>query len=212
MKIFKCIDIGRYRENQEDALHIGKDLYVISDGMGGHASGELASAAVISELVKLDEKLLNPEKLKAAVVSADKLNSKAGDGRGATCVLAHIAGNKAYCLNVGDSRLYHVQDGKLNQVTQDQGVGHILRSFVGGSPFFNDDGKVAFNIDQYQFTFNSGDSIMLCSDGISDYLPAHRILKILQNTNQGVDPAEELVSAALDQGSRDNCTAIVIRS
>jgi protein phosphatase len=205
MNAWSKIDIGPVRDNQEDALYNGDRLFVISDGMGGHAAGELASQAVIDAFAALDEDTVDLDVMIQAVRDANQANIDGagsdpyGKGRGSTCVAVYIEDDVCMWVHVGDSRIYHHSyRNSIVQVTKDHGYRNFLNNFVGYDQM---------TVDSGQFDLKSGDSIMLCSDGVSDVLLSQEIAFILDKSK---DPANDLVARAIQNNTRDNCAAIVI--
>jgi protein phosphatase len=204
MKIWSEIDIGPVRSNQEDALHVGERLFVVSDGMGGHDAGEEASQAVVDAFAALDEEAtIDRDVMIRAVADANDacLAASVNDrkGRGATCVAAYVSkDNVCTYIHVGDSRLYHLSEDTIRQVTNDHGYRNFLSNFVGYKQM---------QIEAGQFDVVEGDTLMLCSDGVSDVLSSERIAHVMRESKQ---PAAGLVALAIKEGTRDNCTAIVI--
>jgi protein phosphatase len=211
MEIFSAIDIGPVRDNQEDSMLVGENLFVVSDGIGGNASGELASKAVIDSFIYMGEGTLKVgdmdntlDKMQSAVVSANIECINGKDDRGATCTAIYlVAGDNddRLCLyvHVGDSRLYHISNGFSKQITNDHGQGHVLYNCVGIKNMY---------VDRGNFIVSNGDILVLCSDGVSDVLYK---LDIADITRESKSPANGLVRRAIKEDTRDNCTAIVIK-
>ena len=208
MEVFSGTDIGPSRDNQEDDILVKDRLFVVSDGIGGHAAGELASKAVIDSFSKLDganfdgtiDNSLN--EMHYAIISANGECLGAKDGRGATCTAIYLPKRaEGLCLyvHVGDSRLYHISNKHIEQITTDHGEGHILYNCLG---------KEKIYIDRGTFEISKGDTLVLCSDGVSDVLDQLDIAKIACESKQ---PAKGLIRRAIAEETRDNCTAIVIR-
>ncbi len=219
MEVFKAIDIGPVRDNQEDAL-LDKEwkqtenkersgrLFVVSDGMGGHAGGELASKAVIDAFDGLDQDNFagainnSLDEMHDAIILANINCLKAKDKRGATCTAIYLPKHaEDHCLyvHVGDSRLYHISGKHIKQITEDHGLGHVLYNCVGSEKMY---------IDKDVFKVKVGDALVLCSDGVSDVLS---ILDVAKIACESKGPARGLIRRAIAEETTDNCTAIVIR-
>jgi serine/threonine protein phosphatase PrpC len=144
-------DIGVVREHNEDAAHIhqGHDFFIVADGMGGHAAGEIASAMAVDTVrealeaakAAITEFALAPTEdgrkgivalLEAAVRSAHQAVFERGaketdkQGMGTTLDVVLLAGSEAFIAHVGDSRTYLIRDGKANQITTDHTVAEVL--------------------------------------------------------------------------------------
>ena len=134
-------DIGLHREDNEDAAYAGARLLAVADGMGGHAAGELASAAVIEALRPLDTQVPAGELLNALDHAVRRANSAlrdmvqanpALDGMGTTLTALLWSGSQLGLVHIGDSRAYLVRDGEVFQITQDH---TLVQSLL-------DDGKI----------------------------------------------------------------------
>jgi len=202
----------------------GPFIAAVADGMGGHKAGELASAAVL-ERMRIRVNTLPPglsyKELKnifdlevkdihnnlCEIGSID--NSK--KGMGSTLIAVVFYENKIFMINAGDSRLYRFRRGILKQLSRDHSLaeimGHnrnsshmILNSIGGGENVF---------IDFVDLTESllENDYILLCSDGLSDMIPAEEIESILDN-NPNVN---ELTKAAKKAGGKDNISIVLIK-
>jgi serine/threonine protein phosphatase PrpC len=198
------------RENNEDVYLFMKDLFVVADGIGGHASGEVAStmaAAVIQKAIELLYDLPVGRALQDAVTLADQVIRKRARQKehlnmGTTVVALFVKGSKAAIVHAGDSRCYRLRlKGKLEQLTKDHSDGtHIIHRSLGCS-------RVEIG-ELRELTVAVGDVFLLCSDGLN-VLPEEKIEEILRRGGA----AEDLVNAAivLDAARQDNVTAIVMR-
>lgn len=228
---------GRRNVN-EDAVLVEGCLMAVADGVGGAPRGDLASAAAIEALHEEVNPPPDPassssvaEELADAVAMADEavaaLAARWWDLRGtATTVCAAVAFTRkdgrraAIVANVGDSRCYHLGSEGIRQVTHDHtlahqmelaGVGtpgarahHIVTSVLGGS----DETKA--EIDLFDIDLDVGDSLVLCTDGISDALDPDRMVELVTTFNGDLNAAAAaLVRAAWDAEATDNLTAIV---
>jgi protein phosphatase len=241
-------DVGMKRPLNEDSFcandHEG--LYVVADGMGGHAHGEVASrlaVETIEEFVKLtsgdsdvtwpygiDETLsLNGNRLKTSIRFANQkllehARASAGcEGMATTVVAVLLDGKVAEIAHVGDSRLYLIRDGEIRRVTSDhswvneqvqsgvidseQARNHPLRNVVtralGGRP--------DLEVDVQSLELQSGDRLLLCTDGLTTMLNDAEILRIVLDGEGGVGQTEQLIDAANRSGGEDNTTAILLR-
>lgn len=226
------------RPNNEDRCRIeikddGTALLVLSDGMGGHAAGEVAGQMTVDTIAERffeSPRTGSTDFLENAIVTANlNIHRMASTrpcyaGMGSTVVCAVLSENKAYCANVGDSRLYALRDGALELITHDHSLVQELIDIGKLSP---EDAEThpmrnvitrsvgsAIRIEPTFYTFETlpGDRILLCSDGLSGVLSVSEMQSILSEDTSASDIAEKLVSAAYDSGSRDNisvCLAFI---
>ncbi len=221
-------DVGLVREHNEDAMLVHPPLFGVCDGMGGHAAGEVASAIAVDTIAEnipdtADDVLLGVavERANAAIIQAtDEGRGKPGMGCTATTVLidkSHMA-----IAHVGDSRVYVLHAGTLVRVTHDHSfveelvdageitVGearlHPNRSIItralGSDPHMY--------ADHFTLDVETGDRIIICSDGLSSMLSDSQIesTSVSSVTPQGA--ADNLVADALAQGGHDNISVIVV--
>ncbi|HEY5136203.1 MAG TPA: protein phosphatase 2C domain-containing protein [Candidatus Nanopelagicales bacterium] len=226
-------DIGLVRTGNEDSGYAGDQLVVVADGMGGHAAGELASAAAIATMSEMETTGLGDvealERLSEAVVTTSEriadvvaANSEfAGMGTTLTA-LAWLGGEPARVavLHVGDSRAYLLRDGVLSQVTRDHTYvqtlidsGRITADEALTHPRRNllmraIDGVHPAEPDVSVREAHVGDRFLVCSDGLCGYVSDQRIHELLAIA----DPTAvvtALVEAALEVGAPDNVTCVV---
>jgi protein phosphatase len=233
-------DKGRNRENNEDNLLIDSEmgLYVVSDGIGGHQAGEKASEIVVKVLpIQLNNRLQSAgEKdddiLSALSVSIRHLNRQIFQhasevqeyrGMGATIVSCLVKKSSAYIAHLGDSRIYLLRQGVMEQLTDDHSVvsmlqklgkltqkqvkshpmKHVIMRFVGMEADFPPDVK--------QINLQAGDRILLCSDGLTDMLSDREIGQILLDETNLTSVCAKLVNEANAAGGRDNITVVVVQ-
>jgi protein phosphatase len=222
-------DVGLVRSNNEDALHVGTRLLVVADGMGGLPAGELASDILIQAMAVVDEMPDSGEPLQDLCAALETANQRieaavaddgARDGMGTTVTAVLLAGDRIAALNVGDSRCYLSRGGVLTQLTRDdtyvqalvdQGVltpadarRHPQRALVTqavqGGPF-RPAGRV--------LPVEEGDRLLLCSDGLSDYVTDEVIGETLRAYPDRQVCAAELIARTLEAGAPDNVSVIV---
>ncbi len=230
---------ARFRDDERESVSrvnaIGT-LVAVADGMGGHEDGELASAAAVQAMTRLFKRghPATPEShLRRFVLDAHRrLRQKAAERgpvrMGTTLTLLWVLEGKASWCHVGDSRLYHHRRGLLRQLTKDHtwtefagrdgrespiDRGFLAQNFVYGSRGFGDDEGIRIDLgtDTGTLELNDGDRFVLCSDGLSSFVPQHRIADVLKETPNPQAAATVLVERALAAGSDDNVTVIVIR-
>lgn len=202
------------------------DRYMIAlaDGMGGHNSGEVASSDALKNLqfyfndipAGLDPGTLYETMCEWLISMNNIMDSK---GRvepqykdmGTTLVALAYYSGEFYWMNCGDSRLYRLHDGRLQQLTTDHSLNNLLGSKEHTSVITNciGGGCRTSYIDMTKCTevVTPGDVLMLCSDGLSDMVPDSRIEQMLIENSD----AMALCDAAEDAGGLDNVSAIVIR-
>lgn len=228
-------DIGRIRDHNEDTARAEGTVFVVADGMGGHAAGEVASRIAADCLVELaDRPSLQlgdiveqvGEANRRILASAAAHREQTGMGTTATGVALVVEeGSEQWAVfNIGDSRVYRYLDGHLDQVTADhsevwelvqrglitpeQAQRHPLRNIVTRSLGRDPMGKV----DTWLLPPKAGETFLVCSDGLSNELAAEQIQTVLAEIEDAQGAAAELVRQAVVAGGRDNVTAIVIRS
>lgn len=226
-------DVGRTRSHNEDFFLVDDalGLYVVCDGMGGHAAGEVASrtaAETIREAVvgvSSDPAVAGPA-LRAAVERANQRVHELGKsdrsrrGMGTTCTALLIGGGKGILAHVGDSRLYVARRGELHQLSNDHTfLAEAVRQGVltPQQAKESDHGNIVTRavgpqervmVDLLVFDVLLGDVLLLCSDGLHQYFEDDAELVAL--LGQGPKVAERLVTIANERGGSDNITALVL--
>jgi protein phosphatase len=233
-------DVGRVREANEDSLLAlapgdGKLLVAVADGMGGHKAGEVASALAVQSLRSAlegeqstdtaDELLTRAVELANRTIweAAAEDVEKEGMGTTLVCALLNASGDVAIA-NVGDSRAYTVSAGSAELVTIDHTW--VNQQVLGGqmserearlSPYRNLLTRSLGSTPRVQVDlFNNvrlgpGDALVLVSDGVTTYLDAKDVARILRESKSAQESAERLVSEAVSRGGSDNATAVVVR-
>ena len=241
-------DVGRVRDNNEDAYRIEPSLglYVISDGMGGEAHGELASNLAVDTIIEhckasLDDPAATsygdprPElssrtnRLAGAVYLANRRIYDAGErnleqrGMGATVVAAWMEDMRLSLAHVGDSRAYLFRTGALEQLTADHSLvaeqvrqGLITPQQAESSELQNvltralgPHDEIGIDADEHMLI--PGDTILLCTDGVSRMVTDEEIGSTLMISTSAQQAADRLIELANENGGVDNSTAIVIR-
>lgn len=233
-------DVGRVRRVNEDSFLASPPVFVVADGMGGHAGGDVASAIVVEEFEGLAGAAYDPRE-GADVISAALERSQRrihdysarqqpqGGTRwyaGTTAVVAMLVQDKGHhkwlLANLGDSRIYRLAGGALEQVSVDHSVvqelidrgeitvdeveshpeRHVVTRALGGPDLAE--------ADYFLLPLPSVERLFLCSDGISGMIPDSEIEAILCELDDARDAADRLVAAAVAAGGRDNATAVVV--
>ena len=224
-------DVGHRREVNEDSLVTRSPIFAVADGMGGHSAGDVASKAVVTRLAELGG---DPDTTAEAINRALALaveDMKAGEGvtdlgTGTTVTgvaLAIVSDAPQFiAYNIGDSRVYQLTSGVLEQVTVDHSVvqelvdaGRITREEADVHPHGNVITRaVGFHeppVPDYRvLPLAAGLRILVCSDGLTKELTAYGIRHFLLSNPKAEDAVAALVTAALENGGRDNVTAIVL--
>lgn len=215
-------------------------LYAVSDGMGGMARGELASRLALSEMASL-EQAMKKAGAKEDINLLDiylrerssyiwERNRNAGsldEAMGATISLLLLRDNKAVLANMGDTAVYQCREGLLKQLSRDdshaarlRSLGYLTREEASRHPFKNSLinflGKEQPGDKMNYFlvpdiTLAEGDLLLLCSDGISGSLNRETIQLVLNDEQSVPEKVRTLVDMALEAGSQDNITAILLR-
>jgi serine/threonine protein phosphatase PrpC len=219
-------DVGRIRTNNEDAVLVhgladtrpsawGAQLpcdgwAFVADGVGGNAAGEVASELTVQMLATVSELLRTPNQiesvLRAIHLELKQAMDRAPEFKGMGTTVAGIMLEDAHGLvfNLGDSRIYHLNDSGLQQISKDHHDGSYLTGLLGGSS-----PGLAAVPHCFAIRISPGDQILLCTDGLTDRLSDQEIFLVL--TGHSEQPARALVEAALEAGGHDNVTAVVIR-
>lgn len=234
---------GLRRKNNEDSIFLSNQsegsglfppLYIVADGMGGHNGGEIASSVSIAafcEYIKYHS-FAEPEELLDHMVGAVQyansvLFQKANEnadllGMGTTFDAATIAGDKLYIVHVGDSRLYLVRNGELQQITQDHSwvmemvrQGKLTQEEALVHPQKNIITRAlgteeAVEADTVIEPLSENDSILLCTDGLTNMLTDDKIQSILVSQDTLEHRAERLIAEANAGGGLDNISIIII--
>ena len=225
-------DVGLVRSNNQDSAYAGPNLLVVADGMGGHAGGDVASALTIAALVGLDRPDHSSDKsmseLERSIDRArqDLVDATTADpdlaGMGTTVTALLKSGNTLAMAHLGDSRAYLLRDGTLAQVTVDHtfvqhlvDTGRITPDEAETHPQRNVVMRVLGDFDLDLTPDLSireavpGDRWMLCSDGLSGFVPDDEIAEVLISVTTPADAVERLVSMSMRAGSTDNITVVV---
>lgn len=222
---------GRRRPNNEDAFLAQGSLYLVADGMGGHAAGEIASATVIEAFAALaNQPSVTLDELRAGLALAIgrvlALPEGAGAGAGTTLsgvALATLDGNAYWLLlNLGDSRTYRMAGGVLKQISVDHSVVqelvetgdltpaqaalHRERNVITRAIGAGSTGEP----DYWFLPAAPGDRILICSDGLTGELDDDQIRLILATETAPQAAATRLVHEALLHGGRDNVTTVIV--
>jgi len=239
MKVAAKTDLGRIRNINEDRLLVDEQLglFVVADGMGGRAGGEVASALAVEAIAAsmqeyrtgLQPTAQTAEVLHAAIHAADEAvwttakTHRKWRGMGTTVVLALCQGDQLHIAHVGDSRAYLFHHEELRQLTEDHSVvaqllkaGQITPRQARMHPLRHQithwlgSGKAAAEL--VCILWQRGDILLLCSDGLTTMVPDRQIKALLRQEGEDVHTAcEALVAQANVKGGKDNVSVIVAR-
>ncbi|UWZ81727.1 Stp1/IreP family PP2C-type Ser/Thr phosphatase [Occallatibacter riparius] len=229
-------DRGRKRANNQDAFgfSIEHGVYVVCDGMGGAAGGEVASSIAVDEvlqaLTERDREAQVPKLAEDAVCAANtavysraQRNSNLS-GMGTTLVALVVEQAQVWVVNVGDSRCYRLREGKLEQLTLDHSLveeqvrlGRMTPHEALRSPLRNVITRAVgtqngVTPDCFQFEAQTGDLFLLCSDGLTREVSDSAIQELLAGDQPLQERANRLIEAANKAGGRDNITCILVQA
>ena len=230
-------DRGRKRPSNEDAFGFSVEhgVYVVCDGMGGAAAGEIASSIAVDEILRhltarREGKAALPELAEKAVCAANEaIYSRAQrnqrlNGMGTTLVALVVEERRAWVFNVGDSRCYRLREGRIEQVTLDHSLveeqvrmGRMSHSEALRSPLRNVITRAlgtqnCVTPDCFEFQAESGDLFMLCSDGLTRELTDSAIESILGSSLPLQDRCARLIESAKKAGGHDNITCVLVQA
>lgn len=225
---------GMRRASNQDALLVLRDeaVYVVADGMGGHAGGEIASRLAVDAIASvfqddvLDVRgthahvpLLAAELVQSIGAANEAIHSAASKSdrlsdMGTTVVAARFDASRGrlYVSHVGDSRCYRLREGALEQITRDHTMAELGMTGREGGYLSRAVGpKVLVEADVAVIEPRPGDVYLLCTDGLTKMVSDAIIRGVLLDEHTPADAAAELIGRANAAGGRDNVTAVVIR-
>ncbi|MBL0172954.1 MAG: Stp1/IreP family PP2C-type Ser/Thr phosphatase [Gemmatimonadaceae bacterium] len=232
-------DVGRIRAGNEDSLYADADsergLFIVADGMGGHAAGEVASemaVQIVARELAGTRDLAGPEPLAAMAHALREANraiyertiveaDKQGMGTTASCVL--MGGGRWIIGHIGDSRVYLVRDGVFRQVTKDHSyvqeqvdAGFLTPEQARYHPYSNVitrcvGANAAVEADVLQGELQNGDLYLICSDGLTGMVEDPQLKKIFETRATPGRMVDAMITEANRRGGLDNITAIVIQ-
>lgn len=240
MESFAITDIGSRREVNQDYVYCNDEavgllpnLYIVADGMGGHKAGDFASRYSVSEF----EKELKEQKARTIIGSMEgairqvneKLLKEAAaepeyEGMGTTFVAACIHEGNLFVLNIGDSRLYLLNEkGTIRQITQDHSLveekvqrGEIDRKDAKNHPEKNVITRALGAMEQavpdfFEVELEAGDYVLLCSDGLTNMVEDVNIKEIVLQPDASLEEkATKMIELANENGGRDNISLVLV--
>jgi serine/threonine protein phosphatase PrpC len=225
-------DVGRKRQHNEDAFAVDPELglFVVADGMGGHAAGEVASqraVEVVRQQLSTGRQALedltqaSTSEARAAAAALVETADATKRGMGTTFVCLVLAGTKAIVGHVGDSRVYLLRGGQAHRLTEDHTLiaaqvkaGTLTREQAQASQLRNVITRAvgiqeSVQVDTLMVDLLPRDLFLLCSDGLHGYLPDEELPKVIEGIPLAELPAK-LIALANERGGKDNVTAVVV--
>lgn len=238
MKTFSMTHTGRRRETNQDYMFtsetaVGKlpNLFLVADGMGGHAAGEYASRFTVEKVVEYIAGASSGEPVALLMEAAQYANcllieeahADAGkSGMGTTLVGSVCDGNQLYVANIGDSRLYVIHGDDIRQITRDHSlVEEMVRlgEMDKADARFHPDKNIItraigvmpeVSVDFFETGLEPGDVILMCSDGLTNMVDDAQVAQIVSGAGDLREKAERLVDSANRNGGSDNITVVLI--
>jgi protein phosphatase len=242
-------DRGLVRKNNEDAFLAdpGLGFFAVADGMGGHAAGEIASRLALDTLRKsISESkqnrdtesspnqtallsppstlLVNGIRLANQAVFQSSQEKEEYRGMGTTVVALFFSDSSSVVAHVGDSRLYRIRGGRIDQVTEDHSLvweqyreGYLSKEALSSSPLKNIVTRAlgmnpTVDVDVQEIDLQKGDLLVLCSDGLSDLVQDGELMSAIRNASGDLDRAcRDLTQLANQRGGKDNITTLIIQ-
>ena len=236
IKFMGATDTGKVRQQNQDAFicrRVGENTgyAIVCDGMGGEKAGEVASATACQLIDKFFHRDVNEQMSKAVIFSAisaanAKVYSMAKEnpdyhGMGTTLVLAVVVGENMHIVNIGDSRIYMAEKKAVKQLTRDHTLVQNLldrgqisqqealkipkKHYITRAIGVGD----TLDIDYQMYELKKESIVLLCTDGLSNYLEIEKLPELLKNCIRKESLAD-LIDFANDQGGSDNITAVML--
>jgi len=237
LKTFSLTDVGKRRNMNQDYIFTSEkpignlpNLFLVADGMGGHKAGDYASKHTVETICQMVERSLEKEPriiLSQAIDAANEhirnksLEDESLNGMGTTIVAATCLENCVQVANVGDSRLYVVGE-TIRQITQDHSyVEELVRkgSLDKETARNHSDKNIitravgagdTVEIDFFSVVLKPGETILMCTDGLSNMLEDEEIRMIMEGQRDLVEKVEALVREANNRGGKDNISVVLI--
>lgn len=225
--------VGKIRASNQDSGYVGPNLFVVADGVGGHAGGDVASAIAAKRIAEADQKYPTAQDaefaLQSALIAANQLLAETVfehselTGMGTTVSALARVGDQMVMAHIGDSRVYLFREGELSQISADHTFvqrlvdsGRITPEEAAVHPRRSvlmrvlGDVDAAPEIDTLILETHPGDRWLICSDGLSSYVPEERIAGVMMHVGETEAAAYRLVKEALDHGGPDNVTVVLL--
>jgi protein phosphatase len=226
--------IGKIRATNQDSGSVGRHLFVVADGMGGHAGGDVASALAVQHLSRLDRAYTSVDEARETLFTnileaGRELTSTVEEhpeltGMGTTVSAMIRVGSQMVIAHIGDSRIYRLREGVLEQITSDHTFvqrlvdsGRITPEEAAVHPRRSvlmrvlGDVDAEPEVDTHVVDTQPGDRWLLCSDGLSGYVPERDIAETLLTIDDVELLCHKLITQTLSEGAPDNVTVVVVR-
>ncbi|MBS5091153.1 MAG: Stp1/IreP family PP2C-type Ser/Thr phosphatase [Lachnospiraceae bacterium] len=238
MKSYSVTDVGQKRQVNQDFVFASEEpvgnlpnLFIVADGMGGHNAGDFASSFAVQTFLHsvLEDENQNPIKIiRSAIEEANrKVLEKARthadmSGMGTTMVLVTVVDGYAYVANVGDSRLYLIED-RITQITKDHSLvqelvrrGLLTKEEAQNHPDKNKITRVIgispeIEVDFFDIHLKENSTLLLCSDGLSNMVSDEEIWRIANTSRDLREMGMRLVSLANENGGKDNIAVVLVQ-
>jgi PPM family protein phosphatase len=226
--------IGKIRASNQDSGSVGRHLYVVADGMGGHAGGDVASALAVQHLSRLDRAYSSVDEARETLFTnileaGRELTTTVEEhpeltGMGTTVSAMIRVGSQMVIAHIGDSRIYRLREGVLEQITSDHTFvqrlvdsGRITAEEAAVHPRRSvlmrvlGDVDAEPEVDTHVVDTQPGDRWLLCSDGLSGYVSERDIAETLLTIDDVELVCHKLITQTLSEGAPDNVTVVVVR-
>jgi protein phosphatase len=237
LRVGSLTDIGKVREINQDSFAVDMDhgLFIVADGMGGHAAGEKASQTAVQIITERLGGSVNAssngqllDALQTAIQDANReiINASMEDssmrGMGTTATVIVTKSNQIYVGHVGDSRAYLIRNRRIDQITEDHSiVAQLVRARAitpqeaARHPYRNVITRclgmqVEVEADTQQRELKAGDRLLICSDGLSGLVSDDEMLQMVTTSDDPQKTCVDLVNLALERGGSDNITVVLI--
>ncbi|WP_285114751.1 PP2C family serine/threonine-protein phosphatase [Leifsonia sp. fls2-241-R2A-40a] len=225
--------VGKIRSNNQDSGYAGRDLFVVADGMGGHAGGDVASAIAVTRIREADRPYESAAEaefaLQSALIAANSLLAETVfehpelTGMGTTVSAMARVGDQFAFAHIGDSRIYLYRDGEVKQVTTDH---TFVQRLVDSGRITEEEAMVhprrsvlmrvlgdvdaSPEIDTWTLDTRPGDRWLICSDGLSGVVKHDDLVAALASKDGPKQVADRLLKHSLDAGAPDNVTVVIV--
>lgn len=231
-------DVGLRRDRNEDSFGLFPPpdpdhpaLYIVADGMGGHAGGEIASALAVDQIAtafansaetNLQQRIAQAVRAANEAILEDSFTTAERRGMGTTIVCAVVQGARLIRAHVGDSRLYRIRDDEISRLTEDHSwVEEQLRAGLISADEARTSARrnlitralgisIEVQVDLSEHAIVAGDRYLLCTDGLSNQVDDDEIRSIVTSLPPQ-QACEKLIELANERGGPDNITALVVR-
>lgn len=227
MKAVWKTDCGRQRKNNEDAVYVAENMFIVADGMGGHNAGEIASRMAVETVSHM---MIGPGEdyqrclLRAFEEANRKIFASATgerEGMGTTMDICLHSGGSLHIGHVGDSRVYLLRSGGLKQITVDHSYvemlvshGEITAEEAKHYPMKNMITRAVgvaeeVQMDYYVQKIEDGDRVLSCTDGLTNMLSDEEIVHLIEGGADLQEALDRLIDAANEKGGRDNISVVL---